>query len=57
MVTLNTASINAAAAVSNFQGELESVAKWMADLTKTLGDVTKGGVGGTWAAIKSALGI
>jgi hypothetical protein len=57
MVTLNTASINAASAVSNFEGELRSVTKWMADLTKSLSEFTKGGAGGVIGKIKSLIGI
>jgi hypothetical protein len=56
MASLNTATINAASAVSNFRGELNTVAKWMAGLTGKLSEVTEGGAAGTWVAIKQALG-
>lgn len=55
MVTLNTASLNAATAVSNFRSELNTVAKWMADLTRGLSDITKGGTEGIWSNIKNLI--
>jgi hypothetical protein len=53
MKNLNQATINAANAANNFNGELKAFSEWMADLTKKLGEVTKGGAEGTWNNFKN----